>query len=319
MKKTFKEYYSLSTTEKNKLWKDAIFIFDANILLNLYKYSTETRNEFLNILEKMGNRIWLPHQFALEYQRKRLKIIEDQSIFYKNTSEKLSRGFASISNEIKKDQQQHPFLNIDNLLSKISKSIEIVIKEIEKTEKKHPDWFNSDPIRNKIDSLFKGKVGSPCEDIQSIENKGSARISKEIPPGYKDIKKNYPYGDWIGWYQIMEMVKTLEDKKPIIFVTNDNKEDWWLKINKKTIGPKPELIKEISEHGVKFHMYTMEIFLKIATPIYKVKKATVKEIGDINKKEINNIQEDLSDSIPPASGTESSNPEEGASKQHSTK
>jgi len=317
MKKTFKEYYSPSSKEKSKMWEEAVFIFDANILLNLYQYSKKTREEFLKILSKMGDQIWIPHQFALEYQRKRLKVIEDQSNFYGYTSQKLTKGFSSISNEIKKNQQQHPFLKIDKILDKLSRSVEKANKEIEKIENKHPDWFKKDPIRNSIDKLFNGKVGLPCKNIEDVEKEGSLRFSKKIPPGYEDSKKDYPYGDWIGWYQIIDMVKNLSSKKSVIFVTNDNKKDWWLKINDKTVGPRPELIKEISKYDIKFYMYTMEIFLDIATPIYKVKKTTIKEIGEINKKNIiEKIDIDnLSELIPPTSGVEFGNSTEEASEQ----
>ena len=84
----------------------------------------------------------------------------------------------------------------------------------------------------------------------------------------------------------MEMVKESEVKRPVILITNDNKKDWWLKIGDKIVGPRPELIKEILQHNVKFHMYTMEKFLEIAKPIYKVNLTTIKEIGEVNKKNI---------------------------------
>ena len=123
MKKSFKEYYPLSSEEKKKIWDEATFIFDANILLDLYQYSEKTRKEFLGILDNLSDRIWLPHQFALEYQRRRLNVIEKQFAFYKHVSDQLDKGFNLISHEIKKDQQQHPFLKIDKILKRINSSI----------------------------------------------------------------------------------------------------------------------------------------------------------------------------------------------------
>ena len=272
MKKTFQEYYSLSPEEEGELWKEAIFVFDANVLLNLYQYSEKTRKEFLGILDKISNRIWLPYQFALEYQKKRSIVIERQFDFYAHVSNKLHKGFEDTSKEIKEYQNQHPFLKIDRLLSKIEKIVKEVNKAVGICKRKHPKWLEHDPIRDKLDQLFQGKVGVQCANIEEIERVGNMRISKKIPPGHEDVKKDYPYGDWIGWYQIMEMIKGLNEKKPVILITNDCKKDWWLmhKDKKTIIGPRPELINEISTYAVKFPMYTMERFLYIAKRIYKV-------------------------------------------------
>jgi hypothetical protein len=59
-----------------------------------------------------------------------------------------------------------------------------------------------------------------------------------------------------------------EQQKPIIFVTDDNKEDWWLKYEGETLEPRPDLIQEIlSEVGVEdfqFYMYHSDQFMVYA-------------------------------------------------------
>ena len=42
MEKTFSEYHQPNDEEITQLWEKAIFIFDANVLLNLYRYSKKT-------------------------------------------------------------------------------------------------------------------------------------------------------------------------------------------------------------------------------------------------------------------------------------
>ena len=51
-----------------------LFIFDTNVLIKLYSYQPSTVQDFFSILEKLGNRIWLPHQVGLEFQNRRLDI-----------------------------------------------------------------------------------------------------------------------------------------------------------------------------------------------------------------------------------------------------
>ena len=51
-------------------------------------------------------------------------------------------------------------------------------------------------------------------------------------------------------------------QKPVIFITDDRKEDWWLERNGKTIGPRPELLEEfLSKTGQSFYMYRPQQFL----------------------------------------------------------
>lgn len=62
MKKMFPGYYRPTEKEFSELWKNCLFVFDSNVLLNLYEYTTATKNSLLAILGNIGGRIWLPHQ-----------------------------------------------------------------------------------------------------------------------------------------------------------------------------------------------------------------------------------------------------------------
>ncbi len=288
------------------MWKEAVFVFDANVLLNLYRYSEKTRKEFLSILEKMGDRIWLPHQFALEYQRNRREVIEDQSSSYEVILKKMDSTLKEMESLA---TNQHSFLKLGRLVKKVTTPIKTIKKEIEVAKEKHPKWDQKDSIREKLDKLFEGKVGNPCKNIKEVQKEGDQRFSNKIPPGYMDMEKDNKdptgtrkYGDWIGWYQIIEMSK--EVKKPVILVLNEKKEDWWLKLKGNIIGPRPELIREMSDNGVSFHMYSMEKFLEFAKPLYKIKQDVVKEIEEVNKKPFDTQMEDSLD-IGTTQGTES--------------
>ncbi|WP_318508249.1 PIN-like domain-containing protein [Photobacterium leiognathi] len=78
MKSNFKSFYKPQDEDLTELWEKAIFVFDTNILTNLYRYQSDTTMDFLNTLEKIQNRVWIPHHVALEYQRNRLGVIEEQ-------------------------------------------------------------------------------------------------------------------------------------------------------------------------------------------------------------------------------------------------
>ncbi len=49
-----------------RIAEQALFVFDTNVLLNLYRYQSGTRDELLNVLAQLSDRIWIPHHVALE-------------------------------------------------------------------------------------------------------------------------------------------------------------------------------------------------------------------------------------------------------------
>jgi hypothetical protein len=82
MKKTFPGFYRPTPTEFSKLWQECIFTIDANVLLNLYRYSSRARGELIEILNQISDRLWVPHQAAFEYQSRRLDVISSQAEAY---------------------------------------------------------------------------------------------------------------------------------------------------------------------------------------------------------------------------------------------
>lgn len=122
-------------------------------------------------------------------------------------------------------------------------------------------------ILDVLTELFDGNVGDGYENarLEEIYKEGLERYANKIPPGYKDSKKNcgnrHRFGDLIIWFQIMEKAESAD--KDIIFVTDDEKEDWWELFEGFKTGPCRALIKEfrsvVGEHIIWF--YTTERFL----------------------------------------------------------
>lgn len=82
MKNSFFGYYHPREEELHELWETCLFVLDANVLLNLYRYSPGTSASLINILTEISNRLWIPHQVALEYQTNRLDEIARQAEIY---------------------------------------------------------------------------------------------------------------------------------------------------------------------------------------------------------------------------------------------
>ncbi len=80
MKEIFPEFYRPEDEEFQTLWSSCVFIFDTNVLLDLYRYSADSRSDFFDVLEhnEIRGRLWLPHQVAYEFQKNRLNVIITQ-------------------------------------------------------------------------------------------------------------------------------------------------------------------------------------------------------------------------------------------------
>jgi len=270
MKEKFSEYYKLEEAEVRKHWQKDFFSFDANVLLNLYRYTPKTRDAFFYLLDKLKDRVWISYQAAYEYQKNRLDVINKQREAYdeiKNVLEKKKGEIEAKLNEFKR----HPYLKTEELKIQIQSAFESINKDIQRLEKGHPDYFGKDPIWGKLTHILLNKIGDDFsnEDLEKIYKDGKKRYDEELPPGYKDkiVKKDSGnrslYGDIIVWKQVIKYAIDIEES--IIFITDDRKEDWWYKFKGKTIGPRPELIKEFRDETKKhINIYQADNFLELA-------------------------------------------------------
>lgn len=297
MKDKFKGYYRLDENGFSILWKNAVFIFDTNVLLNLYRYQSSTRDELLKVLDRLKERVWIPNHVGLEYQRNRLSVIAEQHKRYSEVRNIVSKSVSTMQGELESLQlkKRHSHINPDALVDAISEIKNRFISDLDELEKQSINVNSDDNIRERLERLFNGNVGDAYasqENLDSLFKEGDKRYSNGIPPGFKDIGKEKDendsfsyggliykrkYGDLIVWKQIIDHAKSA-DIKDLILVTDDAKSDWWWKVDSggsKTIGARPELVDEIyREAGVeRFYIYNTESFLNYANEQLNVKVA----------------------------------------------
>ena len=293
MRKTFPGYYRPTEDEFFELWKNCLFVLDANVLLNLYRYSPETSEELIGILKEISDRLWVPHQAALEYQKNRLGVIGQQAAAYGEIQKQLRKTQDELQKALRSLVRpgRHPVIGMEPLLERIKNIFTEFEKVLNERKQKQLDLLDRDHIRDAITALFEGKVGSlySSERIGEIYEEGKTRYDHEIPPGYRDVKDKEGmrrYGDLVLWFQVIDKAK--ETKKPIILVTDDRKEDWWLRVKGRTIGPQPELIEEIlSKADVLFHMYQADPFMEHARKYLerRVKQEAIDEVRDVRQRD----------------------------------
>lgn len=295
MKKIFSAYYHPTSDEFKELWDQSLFIFDTNVFLNLYRYSQTTLDGILNLLETISDRVWMPHQVALEYQDNRLNIIHGQERPYREIPKILDDAKRKIQDVLYKE---HLSIDVNDLSTKVETSFDAIIKDLQSHKELHPDLFDDDYIRERISMLFLGKIGVPYsqDELTKIYKDGEERYKNKIPPGYKDLKEKEgqikrfgnlviksEYGDLIVWKQVID--HAIKEKKSIIFISDDQKEDWWWITGSRTLGPRPELITEFkASTNNSFYMYTIDKFIDLSREYLKtsVDQNIVDEVKEVS-------------------------------------
>lgn len=295
MKATFSEYYKLSDDELKALWGKSLFVIDANVLINLYRYPISARDDLFKALSAVGERLWMPFQAAYEYQRRRLDVIDEQKRAFEGVKNDLDGALKKVNSAF---SARHPLIAPGTLLEDLKMRVDEYVAQLESLSDKQPDVHHNDEIRDKIDALLAGKVGpEPTgQDVQRICKDGEDRFLKKIPPGFLDGKKedrfhfrgieySAKYGDLLIWNQTLDKAK-VDGWKSLIFITDDKKEDWWLKVSGKIIGPLPALKAEIRKVGVEdFHMYTTENFLSFSSLFDKadIAPSSIEQVSKLNE------------------------------------
>lgn len=265
MKKAFPGHFRPDIDHLKSLWNECFFAVDANVLLHLYRYSPDTRHALEGTLASVKDRLFLPHQAAREFLKNRLGVTAGQADEYKKAIAKLN-DFTSVLTNTKK----HPFVGGQEL-EKLNELTPKLLRQLEAQRSALLDRLHNDEILEFVASMFDGKTGEEFaeSDLKAIAADGDRRYQNDVPPGYRDGKKHTcgdpyrKYGDLIIWRQLI--AKSKKSVAPIVFITDDRKDDWWLEQSGRTIGPRPELRDEfLRETSKDFWMYTVDKFLEEA-------------------------------------------------------
>jgi len=259
---------------------DAIIILDTNALLFPYNIGGESlvqiKQTYKNLV--LNAQLLIPGQVAREFANNRTnKILQ---LF-----QQLTRKQSSIGNLQK---GKYPLLEslpeyVETI--RLEKEIDILLKEYRKAISNVLEhirlWKWDDPVSCLYAELFTEEIVfdslNPLIDRSKFEQELERRILHKIPPGYKDAgKDDSGIGDLLIWFTILEIGKS--KNKDIIFVSGDQKSDWWHRIEEQSIYPRYELIDEFRREsgGHSLHIVTFSDFLNL----YGASESAVEEVRE---------------------------------------
>jgi hypothetical protein len=273
MRDKFWSYYSLDEASVANVWATGAVVPDANVLLNLYRYRPETRQQLLDILSSLGERLWVPFQVAAEYQDRRLDVIADMRRPYNYLRKLIDQSRDELLGAVREiPMRLHPALDVTELEAIVRQGFDGVSQYLEQKEEELPelsglDLLTADEIRDELDRLVGDRVGAPFDNerLAAIYEEGAKRYERAIPPGYRDKDKPAPrcYGDLVIWNEILDY--GVEKALSVILITDDQKDDWWWSAHGQKLGARRELIEEFrAKAGGDLLLYTPDRFMSLA-------------------------------------------------------
>lgn len=242
-----------------KYWNDGVIVLDTSLLLFLKQCDKKLAIDIIDILMFKKDNIWIPAHVKEEFYnnkqheriqsgacgrinefKKRLNSSIDKvkNTFSELAQETLSEGYDTLSDVLGQVDINSMFLNS---LSQFEFKASTLTDE-------NREFLRSGIVETFYNIVF-SKTATPLSEaeIHSIEEEGNWRYQNQIPPGYKDKKKNNEndYGDLIIWKEILN--KSKEQNKPILFITRDKKIDWFNLNGKDIESPRQELFEEVKE------------------------------------------------------------------------
>src|ERR1700722_15050938 len=232
MRDQFAHFYTPDDAAVEGAMKRGLVAPDANVLLNLYRFQATARDELFGALEKLGDRLWIPNQVGLEFQRNRLGVMKDQEGYFAKTRDEVLNAVGGLHGKVRAFGNrlglgEEQTKEIDDAISALNDRIADVVLTAEGQNEVRLHGHASDEVLARVDALFANdnSVGKSMEpkDLEAARKEAERRVREKIPPGYKDRDKDDPTGDYIVWRQLMDEAKTR--KLPVVFITDDTKED----------------------------------------------------------------------------------------------
>lgn len=252
---------------------EALVVLDTNVLLIPYGVSGESLAQIKLTYKKLvtESRLRIPVRVARE--------------FAKNRASKISSLFQFISQRRQpsfKQENRPMFDGLDgfNALKSLENELETNMNKYRIAIKEALDdiksWEWNDPVTLLYKELsFAEFMIDTKKNRDEIQKDHIERFNNGIPPGYKDgSKPDGGIGDFLIWLSILDLGAS--SKKHVIFVSGEEKADWWLRSEGQTIFPRFELVDEYrrASSGASFHIIKLSTLLEL----FDATSETVEEI-----------------------------------------
>ncbi|WP_318449784.1 PIN domain-containing protein [Photobacterium leiognathi] len=247
----------------DRIKEEALIVLDANVLLLPFTTDVKNVEAIKSLYEKLveSDQIYLPAQAVREY-------LDNRANKLANINEALQKK----SNQSFNYVGAHPLLSsleqyqaLIELEAPLKEAIKQYQNKIRETLSAVQAWGWNDPVSKMYHEVLSERVLSDeaiSTEVVDADLKRRSRLN--IPPGYKDkSKEQNQAGDLLIWHELLILAESKD--KHVIFVSGDEKADWWHQSGKNPLYPRFELVDEFREKtsGKSFHIVSLSKLLEI--------------------------------------------------------
>jgi hypothetical protein len=287
MREQFPWFFDPTEEELQRLWDEATFCFDANVLLNLYRVDRETTEDYFKIFQAFGDRIFLPHEAANQFFHNRRGVIRTEQNSFSKAKDEVEKwverrtSFDNLKQQLRggnigqiiEDEIESVFDGRGDYEEEVEEVKGDLIERIEDLQERFTPTGTTranaekDEILGGLMKIFEGHTGDELEeDIEDLKKRARERYESEQPPGYEDYSQDEDVSrgeceDFLIWKQLMVFAE--REEEDIVFITGEEKPDWWeVDSDHEIVRPRHELLREFSkETDQTFWMLTTERML----------------------------------------------------------
>ncbi|MFG2270676.1 PIN-like domain-containing protein [Streptomyces chartreusis] len=284
-----------------RLFQSGMVVLDTNVLLNLYRSNERTRRDTLAVLNKLRDRLWVPHQVLTEFWRNResKSVRHHHSTKAKETSTALDRARRSAQDavdrwvkDVRLKDGEEVTQRIDEGLKALGEALDGLRETVEAQAQRDALMgtaeTHTDPVLTELEPLLDRRIGEPLSaaDHDKAVQEAQERAAEETPPGYEDFKNKPPEqaaGDYLLWVQLLREAK--DRACDVLLVTGDVKKDWWhTRDGDIPARPRSELVVELREHaGVRLYMLTPAELLTRAEELLEGLQVDEDSVNDLEQ------------------------------------
>ncbi|SNT60263.1 hypothetical protein SAMN05443665_105632 [Actinomadura meyerae] len=233
-----------------------MIVLDTNVLLDLYRYTPEARDEVLEALKRVAVNLWMPYQVGLEFVRGRNKVIHDRTRLLSAVAQQVRQGFdqawqdiasalaqvkqllANHANDHAGQRELDELINLRSFQELTDPWRQELLNRAEQIKNSHDVQLGSlvagpDSVLQQVAEIYEDRIGEPPSDSdlqRQVEKATRFRYPNRIPPGFADSGKGTDLaaaGDFLLWDEVVRRVSTLPHPRRVLFVSSDAKEDWY--------------------------------------------------------------------------------------------
>lgn len=288
----FEGYKSAAPDERIDAVRSWLVVLDTNVLLSLYNFQGKSLEDFTQVFESIGDRLFVPHQVMDEFWRNRLTVLKENKGRHRER-ERVEEAFDEAESQARRWHQRVVKRGgglPEDMRHALSSARESVLSYMDETNSstrtvlpETPTY--DDPVLLTLERLLHGRVGAGPDETarQRMIEEAKKRFAKKIPPGYMDADKasDRGAGDYIVWRQVLDHVKATPSN--VLLITQDVKEDWWADSGGSAMRARPELVQELRrEAGAELLLMRPHDLLGLASEALgvEVSDATVADVED---------------------------------------